>query len=262
MLSRKEPWMHKYLAAVLLFCSISSTAAADSAPAQGGECVAPTLQEANRLLNGVGEVLKVEPSPVKGLWLMELRKDERHAVVFMDCARKNLIAGTIFPIPEPQGDKKPAAPFAKKERVDVGSIPLGDSIVLGNPKAARRLFVFTDPDCPYCQRLHGELKKLAAAEPDLAIYVKMFPLKIHPGAYDKARALLVAGSPEALDIAFAGGPLPPAKGDEKRREVDETLKVAASLGVSAAPALVFPDGRVMLGYRDADMIRKFLSVAL
>jgi thiol:disulfide interchange protein DsbC len=33
--------------------------------------------------------------------------------------------------------------------------------------------------------------------------------------------------------------------------VDESIKLAEKLGLSSVPVLIFPDGRVMPGYRDA-----------
>lgn len=251
--------MIRYLAVFMLCCGLAAAFAGHACAEGVAGCRPPTLAEANAILADVGTVKRIEASPVDGLWLLELEKDGRKGVVFMDCARKNLIAGTIFPITWEMSARANAAPYARRERVDVAALTLKDSIVLGNPNGARRIFVFTDPDCPFCRKLHGELKRLAALEPDLAIYVKMFPLSIHPAAYDRARAILAAGTSDALDRAFGGLPLPPVQPGEGRSAVDETVKLAASLGITATPALVLPDGRLITGFRDADAIMKLLS---
>jgi len=48
------------------------------------------------------------------------------------------------------------------------------ALVMGNPAAAKKAVVFTDPDCPYCLKLHAELKKIVAERNDVAFYNKTF----------------------------------------------------------------------------------------
>lgn len=220
-----------------------------------------TLKEANELLREVGEVKKVQLSPVNGLWLLELEREGRQGVVFMDFGKKNLIAGTVFPLQSKTAAGKPAAGEAQVAALNVAAIPLENSIIMGNPKGEKRLFVFTDPDCPFCARMHGELKKLAVMEPDLAIYVKLLPLKIHPQAYDRARVILGAKgkSPEMLDHAFSGAKLPAPRDGDDKMPVDDTIRFAESAGITVTPTLVLPDGRVMPGFREAAALKVLLA---
>lgn len=155
--------------------------------------------------------------------------------------------------------KQQQVPQQKPARVDINSLPIKNSVLLGNPNGKKRLFVFTDPDCPYCSKLHMELVKLMYMEPDLAIYVKMFPLKMHPGAYDKARVILGGDSSYQLNKAFAGEQLPPPTEKDRKEPVDETIKLGESLGISGTPTLVLPDGSILPGYREASEIKKMLK---
>jgi thiol:disulfide interchange protein DsbC len=77
----------------------------------------------------------------------------------------------------------------------------------------------------------------------------MFPLKSHTGAYEKAKAIVCDKSLALLEDAFAGKPLP--KPSCATTAVDDSTKLAEKLGVSSLPTLIFPDGRVMPGYKDA-----------
>ncbi|HEX9022655.1 MAG TPA: DsbC family protein [Geobacteraceae bacterium] len=222
-------------------------------------CHSLTLKEANELLRGVGEVKKVQPAPVKGLWLLELQKDGRQGVVFMDYGKKNLVAGTVFPILPKIDARVPAGADAGVPRISVASISVENSIVLGNPQGKKRLFVFTDPDCPFCARMHAELKRLVAMDPEVAVFVKLFPLSMHPGAYDKAWAILDGNSRELLDKAFAGASLPKPGADKGKRAVDETIRVARQIGVDSTPTLVLADGRMIAGFRDAAALGRLLG---
>ena len=227
----------------------------------GGECKgchSLTLKEANSLLKGIGEVKRIKDSQVKGLWELDFEKGGKKTVAYLDYGKKHVIPGPIFNIATRAPIDGSAVPQPPPARTNVASIPLRDSIVLGNAKSYRKLFVFTDPDCPFCGKLHEELKKLAKLEPNLGIYIKLFPLKIHPKAYDKSRAILSGNSNKLLDLAFAGGVLPnPAAGAGKG--VDATIKLAQSLRITGTPTLVLPDGRIMPGFRKVEEIRQLLK---
>lgn len=223
------------------------------------ECHSLSPAEAGTILKDLGEVKSVRMSPVKGLWELTLERDGRQAVAYMDFAKKHLLPGPVFDIAT--GKQFFTPPIQKKEtrKIDVSTIPLSDSIVMGNPIGRNRIFVFTDPDCPFCARQHAELKRLTAMDKSVAVYVKMFPLKMHPKAYDKARVILGSGSLDLLNKAFGGEPLPKPGEKDAGKPVDETIKLGESLGINGTPALIFPDGRIVAGFRDNVAIQKILK---
>jgi thiol:disulfide interchange protein DsbC len=96
------------------------------------------------------------------------------------------------------------------------------------------------------------MKKVIEKRKDIAFYVKMFPLQMHPGAYEKAKTIVCEKSLALLDDAFEGKELPKPKCETS--VVDENLKLADKLGISGAPTLILPDGRVVAGYREADAL--------
>lgn len=222
-------------------------------------CHTLSKDEAGTIFKGLGEVTEVKLSPLKGLFEVTVRQKDRQAVAYLDFGKKLLIPGPIFDI----ASKKPVTPPPVElpkiiSKAELEKIPLADSLVMGNPNGKKRMFVFTDPDCPFCGKLHKELKKLVSMVPDLAIYIKMYPLEMHPGAYDKARVILGSKSLELLEKAFAGEKLP-APGEKDRKEpVDESLKIGMSLGVDGTPAMIMPNGRFITGSMSASAIREYL----
>jgi thiol:disulfide interchange protein DsbC len=96
------------------------------------------------------------------------------------------------------------------------------------------------------------MKKVIEERKDIAFYVKMFPLPMHKGAYDKAKAIVCEKSLALLEDAFANKEIPKAKCDTKA--VDENIKLAEKLGISGTPAMVFPDGKILPGAVDAKTI--------
>ncbi len=96
------------------------------------------------------------------------------------------------------------------------------------------------------------MKKVIEERKDIVFYVKMFPLPMHKGADEKAKAIICEKSVKLLEDAFEGKDLPAAKCDTKA--VDENIKLAQKFGINGTPALIFPDGKVIPGAVDAKTI--------
>jgi len=101
------------------------------------------------------------------------------------------------------------------------------------------------------------MKKVIKERKDIVFFIKMFPLKMHPKAYDKAKAITCEKSLALLEDAFEKKQLPAPKC--KTSIVDETLKLAEKLDISGAPTLIMPDGRVITGYRDANALKELID---
>ncbi len=226
-------------------------------------CHTMTPQEATRLLKkSGGTVLSVKQAPAPGLFELLVEKGGERGLIYMDYGKKYLFQGVILSM----SDWKPVAAHGSEAvqphavtHIDPAAIPIKNALVLGNPMAKKRLYVFTDPECPYCRRFHRELQKLEKSEPDLAVIILMFPLPIHPHAYDKARMIIANHSLALLDTAFAGRDIPLPKGDEGRQAVDEMIAFAQHHGITGTPTVVLPDGTVMVGGRDAASMQQILS---
>ena len=93
---------------------------------------------------------------------------------------------------------------------------------------------------------------MIAERKDIAFYIKMLALNIHPQAYEKAKAIVCEKSLTLLEDAFERKELPKPKCETQ--VIDENIKLAEKLGISGTPTLIFPDGRVFPGAADAKTI--------
>lgn len=93
------------------------------------------------------------------------------------------------------------------------------------------------------------MKKVVEQRKDIVFYIKMFPLKSHPAAYEKAKAIVCEKSLALLDDAHEKKELPKPKCETS--VVDENMRLAEKLGMTSVPTVILPDGRVMPGYQDA-----------
>jgi thiol:disulfide interchange protein DsbC len=227
----------------------------------GGECTechSLTREEAADLLTGaVDNVLSVEPSPVGGLWVVDIEKGGKRWPVYIDFSKGFLISGQIIRLSSKENVTQ--SRYQRLNPVDVSSIPLENSIVIGDAKAKRRIIEFSDPDCHFCVKLHAEAKKVVAKNPDVAFFVKLYSRNNNPGTVRKIRSIMCGkqDAPKLLDAAFAGMPLP--NPECKTSAVDDTARLAGKLNLRGTPAMILPDGRVVNGYRDAETILKLLE---
>ncbi len=223
------------------------------------ECHTLSPDEANTIFKELGKVKDVRMSPVKGLWEIALEREGRQAVAYLDFAKKHLLPGPVFELDT--GKQITTTPITTTEnrKIDVSKIPLAFSIVMGNPMGKKKLFVFTDPDCPYCRKMHVVLKKFEKIDSDTAIYVMLNPLAMHHGAYEKSRVILAGKSLELLDKAFEGKELPKSGKTEGKAAVDAIIKFANDNGISDTPTLVLTDGSIVVGMRDEETLKKMLE---
>lgn len=213
-------------------------------------CHSLTEEEAGKLLN-IDEV-KISEAPAKGIWQVVGKFNGQTVTIYLDYAKKHAFQTKQF-IPVESIGKAPE----EITHLDPKDIPLTGTMLLGSKKAKHKIIVFDDPDCPYCQKLHKEIKGLIKKRKDIAFYIKLYPLPMHKESYAKSKAILCEKSMKLLDAAFEGKDVPPPTCETQ--EVGQNIVLAKKLGVTGTPTFVFPDGRVHAGYLDAKGIVKKLE---
>jgi thiol:disulfide interchange protein DsbC len=161
---------------------------------------------------------------------------------------------------------------ANRPKIDVAQLALKDAIKFGN--GARRLYVFSDPDCPYCRMLEDSLVKLT----DVTIYVFPFPLaQLHPNAPGVSEAIWCQADRaqawrDYQNIAHQvpANALVPAWRDYLRKHgqpeqptcpnpIARNLAFGEKWNIAGTPALVFEDGTVVPGAISAERIEAQLT---
>lgn len=93
------------------------------------------------------KILKIQMSPVKGLWEVDIENKGHRSLFYVDFSKKFLIAGSILEVNAAiNKTKERIDELNKDKRINPASIPLKDALVLGSNKAPKTVIVFTDPD--------------------------------------------------------------------------------------------------------------------
>lgn len=253
----------RYLIILLIFFLMPFASEAFTGTGCGGDCNQChqlEKKDAERILKnlGCGAVTEVKRSPIGGLWQVDVDVDGQSGIFYIDFAKKHVILGQSIQITPIEDADKPAPekPVPEK-KVIFSKIPLKDALVLGPKNAKKKVAVFTDPDCPYCRKLHEEMKKLLAKRNDVAFYIFLRPLAMHKDAFKKSQAILCEKSLKLLNDGFTGKPLPEPNCPKDRLE--KTISLAKSLGFNSTPMIVRDDGTVMPGYLPADQLSAWID---
>ncbi|HUI66755.1 MAG TPA: DsbC family protein [Nitrospirota bacterium] len=220
--------------------------------ATSAEAAAPSKESVREVLKEFAPdvmILSVEKTPIEGLWEVAVSMNGGNkSVMYLDSAKKYLVQGAIVNLATKVNLTQEK--FDEINKVDISKVPLQGSIIVGDPKAKNRIFVFTDPDCPYCIKFHDEIKKVIEKRKDIVFYVKLFPLSsIHPKAREKSMAIICEKDNDKavkmLEDAYAKKDIPKAACTSPA--VDETVKLGQSLGVQGTPTIIFADGKIRHG---------------
>lgn len=249
---------------IIIFCLLAFVLGAGDVLAFGGsgcaegscrDCHSLDKSEAEELLKKyVDRVNSVDYAEVPGLWVAEVEKNGRSYPLYIDFSKSYIIAGSV--VRAGSGENITRKLYNRFNRVDISKIPLDDALVLGNPGGKTKVIVFTDPKCPYCKKMHDEMKIVVKNSPDVVFYIKLYPLKMHPQAYGISKSIICAKSLRMLEDSFNNRPVP-EPGCETS-VVDNTLKLVTSLGINSTPTMVLPGGTVVSGYKTAEKILEII----
>jgi thiol:disulfide interchange protein DsbC len=125
-------------------------------------------------------------------------------------------------------------------------------------KGERKMAVFSDPDCPFCRRIEGDLAKLD----NVTIYMFMFPIDgLHPQASDKAKRIWCSADKVKAWDDYLNKGIAPTAAPTCDNPVDKLVEFGSRRGINATPTLVFANGDRVPGAISAAQIEKLLSSA-
>jgi thiol:disulfide interchange protein DsbC len=119
--------------------------------------------------------------------------------------------------------------------------------------ADKFIYMFTDPECQYCELAKYQIKEFADKR-KLEVRVILYPLPIHDGARGKAIQALCSNMDYSayLEGQYAGKAC--KEGEDK---IGKSLKIGEDLQIKGTPTFIGPNGKKALGF-DAKRIEDIL----
>jgi thiol:disulfide interchange protein DsbC len=146
----------------------------------------------------------------------------------------------------------------KLAMIPFNELPLDLAFKRVKGKGERKMAVFSDPDCPFCKRIEGDLAKLD----NVTIYMFLFPIdSLHPQASDKAKRIWCSPDKVKAWEDYLNRGIAPTAAPTCDNPVDKLVEFGARRGINATPTLVFANGDRVPGAISAAQIEKLLSTA-
>lgn len=189
-------------------------------------------------------IKNIASTEMRGIYSAEI--DDQ--IVYLNDDAEHLIAGNMLRLTDQKSLTQEL--IVKKNTIDWKKLPLKNAIksVRGNGK--RELAIFSDPNCPYCQQLEVELKKLD----NVTLYTFILPLKPQSVAPSK-QVYCEQDSSFAWQQLIEKG-IQPKNKKSCNNPVNANLELAKQLGVEGTPAIIFSNGYRVLGAYPATEIEK------
>jgi len=194
----------------------------------------------------------VAPAPVKGLYEVVMGRK----IAYTDSSGRFFMVGSLVDMTT--NDDLTAARREVLNRIDVRKLPLQDAIVRVNGKGRRTLYVFSDPDCPYCRSLEPELDKLD----DVTIYIFLYPIEsLHSDAARKAQSIWCQADEKGRPALWHRVVMRTETigTTECENPIQRNMVLGASLGLQGTPTIVAADGRTLPGMAPAASIEEWLG---
>lgn len=196
-------------------------------------------------------VNSLSPSPVPGILEVIV---EGNQVIYIDKTGRYLFVGNLFDVVK--GVNLRQAKEDALSIVDFTALPLENTVVQGDGPV--KIAIFDDPDCPYCRKLHKELKQLK----NVQIHYFIFNLPMHPEAYDKSKKILCAEDKlSTLDRAMNGDPLDDFEVCETDL-VDKNKELSGKLGIRGTPHIIIETGQSIRGGKSAAELQEIVDNVL
>lgn len=194
----------------------------------------------------------LKPAPIDGMWEVAFGPH----IFYVSGDGKHLMRGDILEIATRENLTRPARNVARHEAVE--SLGEQNMIVFKSEKPSYTVTVFTDVDCGYCAKLHGELQSYL--DQGITIRYVAFPRAgIGSPSYDTMVSVWCADNPRgAMTKAKARQPVEPKSCDNP---VAQQYEMGQMVGVRGTPTIVLESGDVVPGYLPADKLLDALKQA-
>lgn len=193
----------------------------------------------------------VMSTPVTGVYEVMMGQN----VAYTDNAGRYFFFGRLFDMQTQTDLTEPRMQVVNT--IDTKLLPASDALKVVKGNGKRALYVFSDPDCPYCKQLEANLRDLT----DVTIHYYFLPIaSLHPDARRKSIAAWCSSNPaQAWEAMLLKGVAPqPA---DCPNPVDRNIALAERLGIGGTPTLISADGRKIPGAATAARIDAWLNAA-
>jgi thiol:disulfide interchange protein DsbC len=170
-------------------------------------------------------------------------------IVYSDATADHIIVGKV--IDTRTKEDLTSKRWDQLHSIDFASLPISAAIKTVRGNGQRKVAIFADPNCPYCQQLEHNIASVS----DVTIYTFLYPLEdLHPGATAKAHQIWCApNSSDAWSNWMLKRQEPAASAASCTTDpIFSNAQLGKKLDISMTPTIFFSDGHRVAGVMSAE----------
>lgn len=198
-------------------------------------------------------VKSVSPSPLPGIYEVYAAGK----MIYTDEKAKYLFFGNLLDVQNKKNLTEER--LAELSKIDVKQLPLDQAIKYVKGKGERTLYVFSDPDCPYCQKLEQHMTSVD----NVTVYLFLFPLKkLHPQAEAVANKIWCSKNQYEAWEDYMLHRKAPKSMTQCETPIQKNLALGQKLQIDGTPTLFLQNGMRLSGSpQNAEQIEQLLQQA-
>lgn len=141
-------------------------------------------------------------------------------------------------------------------RIEVKSLPLNQAIKHVKGNGERTLYIFSDPDCPYCQKLEHELLQVD----NVTLYLFLDPItSLHPNSGTIAQQIWCSKDQYQAWQDYLLNKKAPVKAINCKTPIEKNIQLAKTIAINGTPTFFLQDGSRISGARSASDLETLLK---
>ena len=200
------------------------------------------------------QIVNIKATALPNIYEVELNTGE---LLYSDISGDYLFAGDMYQTTQQGLLNLSSATRQVRTLEKIAAIPEEEMIVFEPAEVKATITVFTDVDCTYCRALHRDVETLM--EKGLEIRYLAYPRGGEQAAsFEKMISVWCSDDRQKTLTQAKNGQNLPERSCEN--PVLAHYALGNELGISGTPAIIFPDGRLIPGYLDAETLASMLQL--
>jgi len=220
-----------------LFGSALCAAAIAAGAAQADETAVRRLVE-TRL--GDATVLEVRKLSYGGLYEVALRNAQGVRVIYTDANAKAFLVGNL--IDGASGANLTEARVRKLTAIDWRTLPFASAITMKRGSGRREIAIFSDPNCPFCERFERDLARVD----DITVHIFMYPV-IRPDSVRLTKSVWCSKDRVKAWNELMLKRVEPAAKPDCDTPVEQLVELGRKLGATSTPTWFLRNGEMYKG---------------